>query len=118
MERISISSSIPHCIDSIDGKHIRLNISRDSGSLYNYKKWFSLLFLAICDVNYNFIYTDIATYGIGSDSAVFQETSFHNELVNQSPNLLNYWKITHILLHMCFVGDEAFAFTKKDNYGL
>ena len=42
--------NLPHVIGAIDGKHVRTECPRNSGTLYhNYKDFFSLVPLAICD---------------------------------------------------------------------
>lgn len=78
-------ANFPHCIGSIDGKHIRLIQPADSGSMYyNYKHFFSLLLMAACDANYNFIYIDVGAYGKSSDSAIFQKTELYKELISNT----------------------------------
>ena len=44
----------------------------NSGSLYfNYKKYFIIIFLAVCNANYEFTITDIGETGRQNDASVF-----------------------------------------------
>ena len=46
---------MPHCLGTIDSKHIAMRQPKHSGSLWhNYWGFFSLVLLAICDARYLF----------------------------------------------------------------
>lgn len=109
----------PNCIGALDGKHVRLIQPPHSGSMYyNYKHFFSLVLMALCDSNYCFIWVDVGAYGKDSDSGVFKETSFYKKL---SENLLNIPEPRSITdnennafkLPYVIVADEAFGMTKN-----
>ena len=67
-------TQFPNCIGAVAGKHVRIKIPADSGSLfYNYKHFFSILLLALVDANYCFIVVDVGAVGKSSDSNVFKK---------------------------------------------
>ena len=67
-------TQFPNCIGDVDGKHVRIKMPTDSGSLfYNYKHFFSILLLALVDANYCFIAVDVGAVGKSSDSNVFKK---------------------------------------------
>ncbi|XP_025201650.1 uncharacterized protein LOC112599113 [Melanaphis sacchari] len=47
-----LKTNFPNCLGAIDGKHIRCKNPSNSGSLFfNYKKFFSVVLMAIADTN-------------------------------------------------------------------
>ena len=104
--------NFPHCIGSIDGKHVRMVAPHHSGSLYfNYKGTFSIVLLGVADANYNYLYADVGCQGRISDGGVFKFTSLYKNLENNSAHvpkpeaLLGRTESVPYVL----VGDDAFA---------
>lgn len=65
---------LPHCVGSLDGKHVRIQKPANGTSMfYNYKKYESIVLLAACDAKYNFSYVCIGAYGSQSDAGIFSQ---------------------------------------------
>ncbi|CAF4890047.1 unnamed protein product [Pieris macdunnoughi] len=108
-------AQFPNCIGAIDGKHIRVIKPQHSGSLYyNYKNYFSIVLLAICDVNYKFLYLDIGAYGKCSDSSIYKDSVFYHRLLNNDLDIPSNNPIKENGQSMPFVlvGDEAFSLSE------
>lgn len=105
--------NFPNCLGAVDGKHIRIIKSTESGPLFfNYNKYCSLLLLAICDVNYKFIFIDVDAYGKNSDSTTFKNTTFYKKLIDGRLDIPENARLPHSIntpaLPHVFIGDEAF----------
>ena len=62
---------MPNVIGALDGKHIQIEAPANSGTLFhNYKGFFSIVLLSICDANYCFTLVDIGQYGSNNDSGL------------------------------------------------
>eukprot|EP00057_Strongylocentrotus_purpuratus_P022300 XP_011676774.1 PREDICTED: uncharacterized protein LOC105444342 [Strongylocentrotus purpuratus] len=70
-----------HCCGAIDGKHIAIKKPNKSGSLYyNYKRFCSVVLLAIVDANYSFLWCKVGANGSSSDAGVFNESTLRGAL--------------------------------------
>lgn len=101
----------PHCIGAIDGKHIRIRCPPNSGSSYfNYKGYFSITLLAMCDANYRFIMTDVGAHGREGDSGIFSSSDLFEALSNNTLGLPppERMPFSERVLPYVIVGDEAF----------
>ena len=105
--------NLPHCLGALDGKHCRILKPSKSGSLYyNYKKFFSLVLLAVCNSNYEIIWTSIGAEGKSSDSGIWKRSPIYQALHNRR-NPLEIPAPERLQrdgprLPYFFVGDDAF----------
>jgi len=105
--------NLPNCIGSVDGKHISIRKPFNSGSaFYNYKKFFSIVLMAIADADGNFLAIDVGEYGRNTDARVFRESSFGQRLIQKTldlpqPSCLRGENNKPPFLYY-LVGDEAF----------
>lgn len=106
--------NFPHCIGSMDGKHINITKPPGSGSYYfNYKKNFSIVLMAVVNANYEFLMVDIGVNGRASDAGVFKQTKFNEKLEKNSlgipdPEILSEASGS---MPFVFVADDAFPLT-------
>ena len=79
---------MPHVIGAVDGKHVAMECSKNTGSLYhNYKGFYSQLLLAVCDAKYKFIFINVGQYGRRNDSAVLKNSELDRRLESYSLNI-------------------------------
>ena len=100
----------PHCIGSLDGKHIPIECPRMSGTLYyNYKGFYSIVLLAICDARYCFTLFDLGQYGSNNDSGVLANSEIGELFSSNSfkvPDASKHDSLELLPYHL--VGDEIF----------
>ena len=104
--------NFPHVIGAIDGKHVSLKCPLKSGSqYYNYKGFFSMVLLAICDARYVFTLVDIGDYGSNNDSGIFSNCDMGKLFLANGMNLPDNEPLEGVpnkSLPYFLVGDEAF----------
>ena len=73
----------PHCVGSIDGKHVQITAPGNTGSLYyNYKNTFSIVLLALVDAHLQFLAIDVGAYGRNSDGEIFANSNLGKAITN------------------------------------
>jgi len=106
-------TNFPNCLGAVDGKHIRIQNPKNTGSLFfNYKKYFSIILMAVVDANLSFVYIDVGSYGKESDSNIFKQSSFGKKLYSNAlniPDRKSFPSSQGSPQPYVFVGDEAFA---------
>lgn len=105
--------NFPHRLGAIDGKHISMGCPLNSGSqFFNYKEFFSLVLLAVCDARYCFTFVHIGNYGCHNDSSVFFYSDLGKELEGGKmalPVAEALDGFPDFLMPNNLVGDKAFA---------
>jgi len=103
--------NFPNCIGALDGKHIVIQASLNSGSLYfNYKKTFSIVLLALVDAHYNFITIDVGAYGKNIDGGILMHSKLGKMLETNNLNVPSSSTLpgTSCTAPFVILGDEAF----------
>ncbi|XP_023294756.2 uncharacterized protein LOC111677793 [Lucilia cuprina] len=109
------NSNFPNCLGVINGKHIPIRKPTKSTALnyYNYRKFFSLVLMAIVDANYEFIMVDVDTNGAVCDG--YGNTTFVRTLTENGLNLPKSGILpsSEQELPYVFVGDSGFQLTNN-----
>lgn len=104
--------NFPHCMGTLDGKHINFRPPRKDGSMYrNYKGKDSIVLLALVDAEYRFLFVDIGRNGRMHDSAVFRESPLGIKMNDGTLNFPVPCEVpgfNHKLPYV-IVADDAFA---------
>lgn len=105
--------NFPHCVAAIDGKHVRIKAPPAQGSkFFNYKKYHSIVLLALVDGNKRFLSVDVGQYGRVSDGNVFMNSNMGKRLARQTFGLPPDEELGGSLLPYVIVADEAFPLKK------
>lgn len=114
-------TNFPNCLGAVDGKHVRIQCPPNSGSqCFNFKKFYSLILLAICDAQYIFTAIDVGAYGREGDSTVFKDSNFYNrmksgqlDMPEEQPLLSEDGTEVGPKMPFVFLGDEAFGLSRN-----
>ena len=73
--------NLPHVVDALDGKHMRIRSPNNTGTLfYNYKNCFSMVLLFVCDAKYCFTVFHMGQYGSNNNSGVLLNSKMGKNL--------------------------------------
>lgn len=105
--------SLPNCIGSIDGKHVKIRKFKNSGSTnFNFKGYNSVQLMACADADGCFTTIDVGDLGRNSDGGVFRSSRLGRWLdrgeLNLPPPQPLPFDGNQISFPFFFVGDEAF----------
>lgn len=79
--------NFPHALGALDGKHIRVRNPPRSGSRYfNYKKYYSIVMLAVADSNYKFLYMEVGAVGSESDGGIYAQSKLAELMEDNKAN--------------------------------
>ena len=104
--------NFPNVMGAIDGKHIPIVCPKNAGSAYfNYKKFHSIILIAVVDAKYRFRCVSVGANGACSDLQVFNATNMKKKIDRQEFE----WPEPTTLpnddepLPYFFLADDAFA---------
>ena len=104
--------NLPHACGALDGKHVAIRCPPNSGSqYYNYKKFYSVVLMALVDSDYKFLWVDVGADGRASDGQIFNVSELKECLVDGSINLPDAEPLPNDDRDFPYflVGDDAFA---------
>ena len=79
--------NFPHALGAIDGKHVRVRNPPRSGSRYfNYKKFYSIVMLAVADANYKFLYMEVGAVGSECDAGIYAQSKLAELMCDNKAN--------------------------------
>ncbi|XP_041430603.1 protein ALP1-like [Xenopus laevis] len=98
-------------------RRLVMPVPDEIGSKYfNYKKYFSIVLMAVVDANYCFTLIDVGAYGSTGDASAFRNSSFGRRLSEgalQLPPPKPLPGTAGPCMPYVFVGDEAFGLTEN-----
>ena len=100
----------PNCVGALDGKHIAIECPANSGSnYYNYKKFYSLVLMALCDSRYYFTIVDIGNYGRDNDAHIFNNSVMGRAFITNEADIPPPSSVSGHTLPYVIVADEIFG---------
>ena len=80
--------NFPHVCGAIDGKHVAICKPKESGSIYyNYKGFFSIVILVLCDANYKAIWAHVGSPGSQSDCGIYNDSPMFQGIQDETIEL-------------------------------
>ena len=77
--------NVPHACGALDGKHVAVRRPPRSGTMnYNFKRFFSVVLMALVDANYRFLWIDCGGLGSMSDAQIFNASELKDCLEDGS----------------------------------
>lgn len=110
--------NLPLCVGAIDGKHVRIQKPPKSGStFYNYKHFFSVNIMAVCDADYKFQFVEVGAQGRLCDGSVWNscrmKEAIDRKIINlPGPSSLPSMPDGSFRLTHYFAADDAFAMSE------
>ena len=104
--------NFPHALGAIDGKHIVIQAPARGGSdFFNYKKTHSIVLMAVCNADYEFLLVDVGDAGRQSDGSVYTNSHLGYAIDNNLLNTPNPDKIgnSNEIFPYVFLADDAFG---------
>ena len=100
-----------HALGAIDGKHIRIQKTKSSGSFYyNYKHTHPIILMAIAGPEYKYLYADIGSNGRVNNSGIWNKSSLLQEIQNRSFEIPDDEKLSNgNITPYVFLGDDNFG---------
>lgn len=108
--------NFPNCVGAIDGKHVVIKAPPVSGSYYfNYKGSHSIVLMAICNANAEFIYVDVGKNGRVSDGGVWGNSPISAHIESGTAGLPNDAVLPNSdrSLPYIFMADDAFPLHRQ-----
>ncbi|XP_069614724.1 POU domain, class 6, transcription factor 1 isoform X1 [Ranitomeya imitator] len=107
----------PNCLGAVNGKHIRIiKPARTGSEFFNYKKYFSVVLMAIADADCRFIAVDIGAFGRGNDSQTFKNSDMGRHVYGKNFNFPQPRPLPNTQgppMPFVMVGDEAFQMSEN-----
>lgn len=110
-EEFSEKWNFPNCCAAIDGKHVAIQCPPNAGSVfYNNKGFHSIVLMALCNANYEFLIVDIGAFGGNSDGGIFSSSEFGKRFLRNDVDLPrpSHLPNSDVDFPYYIVGDAAF----------
>ena len=103
--------NFPRAFGAIDGKHVRTQKPKNSGSFYyNYKHTHSIISMAIAGPEFECLYADVGSSGRVNDSVIWNKTSLLQAIQDGSVKLPHDEKLPNgEITPYVFLEDDVFA---------